>query len=124
MACGVELRVPLLDSQFVDRAITDSPHIDKSAIAAKVKDPYLADVAARRKIAFRLPWSDWLPMLGPSTDLFAEHDPWRGFVDPHEARRLMSDPVNGPVDRVLALMVLARWLRGLDYPRRIERRPV
>lgn len=123
MACGVELRVPLLDGQFVDRAITDVPQIDKSAMAAKLNDPYLAEVAARKKMPFRLPWSDWAVKLRPS-ELFAEDDPWQGFVDPNEARRLMRDPADGPIDRLLCLLVLARWLKGLDQPRRIERRPV
>jgi asparagine synthase (glutamine-hydrolysing) len=124
MACGVELRVPLLDSRFVDRAITHRPQLDKPAMAATLNDPYLAEVAARRKMAFRLPWSDWVTMLGPSRGLFAANDPWGGFVDPHEARRLIRDPDDGPVDRLLALLVLARWVRGLDHPRRIEQRPV
>jgi asparagine synthase (glutamine-hydrolysing) len=124
MACGVELRVPLLDSSFVDRTVTHLPHLDKAAMAAKLNDPYLADVAAHKKMAFRLPWSDWVPMLRPSIELFAEGDPWRGLVDPHEARRLMREPDDGPIDRLLALLVLAWWLRRLDEPRRIERRPV
>ena len=124
MACGVELRVPLLDGRLVDRTITHLPQLDKSAMAARLNDPYLAKLAARKKMAFRLPWSDWVAMLGPSTELFAEQDPWGGFVDPHEARRLMGDLVNGPIDRLLALLVLALWLRGLEQPRRIARRPV
>jgi asparagine synthase (glutamine-hydrolysing) len=124
MACGVELRVPLLDSRLVDRTMTHFQYLDKSALAAELNDPYLAEVAARKKMAFRLPWSDWVMMLGSSTELFAEDDPWKGFVDPHEARRIMRDPLDGPIDRLLALLVLAGWLRGLDWPRRIERRPV
>jgi asparagine synthase (glutamine-hydrolysing) len=124
MACGVELRVPLLDGRFVDRIISHVPQLDKSALASRLNDPYLSDVATRKKMAFRLPWSDWISMLGPSTDLFAAEDPWKGFVDPSEARQLIRDPVDGPVDRLLALLVLARWLKTLDRPRRIERRPV
>jgi asparagine synthase (glutamine-hydrolysing) len=124
MACGVELRVPLLDSRFVERAITHLPQLDKRALAAELNDPYLADVAARKKMAFRLPWSDWVKMLEPSSELFAEDDPWGGYVDPREARRLMSNQGNGPIDRLLALLVLARWLRSLAHLRRIQRRPV
>jgi len=124
MACGVELRVPLLDGRLVDRTMTHFRDLDKPAMAAELNDPYLADVAARKKMAFRLPWSDWVMMLGSSTELFAEDDPWKGFVDPQEARRIVRDPLDGPIDRLLALLVLARWLRSLNRPRRIERRPV
>lgn len=37
---------------------------------------------------------------------------------------LVSADPDAPVDRLLALVVLARWLDGLDTVRRIDRRPV
>lgn len=124
MACGVELRVPLLDPALVETATGRRPRLDKPAAAAALGDPHLAAVAGAPKVAFRLPWHDWLDALDCGADLMAARDPWRGCVDPAEARRLLGADRNQGVDRTLALVILARWLAEVSRPRRIPRRPV
>lgn len=124
MACGVEVRVPLLDRPFVNHMITCLPSYRKPDMASVSGDLYLAEVAARKKLTFRLPWHDWVETVMPSVEFLGGADPWHGFVDPSEARALLRSSQDGPVDRLLALVVLARWLKDLGTPRRIERRPV
>jgi asparagine synthase (glutamine-hydrolysing) len=124
MACGVEVRVPLLDRAFVDHIRTELPGAKKIDLARVLHDSYLERVAGRKKITFRLPWSQWIETLVPTEELLAEADPWHGLVDPVEARVLVSADQRPPVDRLLALVVLARWLDRLATARRIAPRPV
>ena len=124
MACGVEVRVPLLDNSVVDHVVNQLPHLSKRSIAAALADPFLVDIAHRRKIPFRLPWQDWLHVIDPLRDLLDAGDPWHGLVDPAEARQMLHESAPNSVDRPLALLVLARWLHKLSVPRRIAKRPI
>lgn len=124
MACGVEVRVPLLNRPLVDHIRTELPGAKKVDIARALQDDYLEQVAKRKKLAFRLPWHEWIEALAPTEELLTESDPWHGLVDPVEARALVSADLNAPVDRLLALVVLAQWLDDLAAPRRIAPRPV
>ena len=123
MACGVEVRVPLLDRNLVEEVIGHRPRFDKPAVAMALGDPYLATVARAPKVPFRLPWEEWIDLLGPRSELLEAEDPWRSLVDPNEARRFLGT-ADGSVDRSLALLVLARWLAEVERPRRLPRRPV
>lgn len=124
MACGVEVRVPLLDRALVGHIRTELPGATKGDLARALHDGYLARVADRKKQTFRLPWHEWIKLLAPTNELLEGDDPWHGLIDPAEARALVSADAGAPVDRLLALVVLARWLDGLATARRIERRPV
>jgi asparagine synthase (glutamine-hydrolysing) len=124
MACGVEVRVPLLGRALVDHIRTELPGATKGDLARALHDGYLARVADRKKQTFRLPWHEWIELLAPTKELLAGDDPWHGLIDPAEARALVSADSGAPVDRLLALVVLARWLDGLSTHRRIARRPV
>lgn len=124
MACGVEVRVPLLDRALVDVIRSELPGATKDDLATGLRDRYLARVASRKKHTFRLPWHEWIELLAPTRELLAGDDPWHGLIDPTEARALVGTDSGAPVDRLLALVVLARWLDGLPTPRRIGRRPL
>jgi asparagine synthase (glutamine-hydrolysing) len=124
MACGVEVRVPLLDRALVDHLRSDRNGVRKVHLAGALHDGYLERIAVRKKLTFRLPWRQWIHVLAPTDDLLAQADPWHGLIDPAEARSLVSTTPGAPIDRLLALVVLARWLDGLAAPRRIARRPV
>lgn len=111
MANGVEIRVPFLDSPFLDQ-IGDP--IGKARLAKALNDQWLVDAARRRKLTFALPWNRWLsPVLGAHQAALDEEDPWHGLVDPTEARALMAEdkasPVRSPL-RSWALVILAEWL--------------
>lgn len=124
MACGVEVRVPLLDRTLVDHIRTELPGVTKRDLAIFLQDDHLLQVADAKKLGFRLPWHQWIETLGPTEELLAAQDPWNGLVDPAEARALMAEDAGASVDRLLALVVLARWLEGLGSPRRLGGRPV
>ena len=124
MACGVEVRVPLLDPALVDHFRTEFPGATKRQLATALRDGYLEQLAGRKKLTFRMPWHQWIQTLAEKEELLARSDPWNGLVDPVEARSLLEADPGAPVDRLLALIVLARWLDGLATARRIAPRPV
>jgi asparagine synthase (glutamine-hydrolysing) len=123
MAVGVEVRVPLLDLDFV-RFATRIPagfkqrgHIGK-AVFKRAMEPYLPrDIIYRRKTGFGAPLRRWLreelrPMvadtLNPTT--LAR----RGFFDPDAVQRLVAQDMAGAVDgsyTIFALMCVELWCR-------------
>lgn len=124
MACGVEVRVPLLDGPLVHSVASLPAPPNKTDFAAALGDNYLKEVATRKKMAFRVPWQEWIDDLTPTAELLTDPDPWQGLVDPREARALISAPSGAQPDRILALVLLSQWLHGLGAPRRIRPRPV
>jgi asparagine synthase (glutamine-hydrolysing) len=123
MACGVEIRVPLLDTDLVHHVQLLHPRPDKASLAASIGDDYLVALAAQPKHPFRLPWHTWVdrPTL---TEQLSSGDPWRGLVDPVAAQAVLRSDGDAPIDRRLALTILARWLSAVDEARRIEPRPI
>jgi asparagine synthase (glutamine-hydrolysing) len=112
MANSVEVRVPLLDREFV--SATDDAALTKKGLARLMGDDLLSKRARQRKLAFVLPWQRWLALLEPSLDdLMAPGEPFADVVDVAQARRILAADGRSDQQRALrrwALLVLARWL--------------
>jgi asparagine synthase (glutamine-hydrolysing) len=123
MAVGVEVRVPLLDLDFV-RFATRVPSRFKQkgrvgkAIFKRAMEPYLPhDVIYRPKSGFGVPLRRWLreelrPMVEDTLD-----ERWlrrRGYFDPAAVRRLIALDAEGRIDgsyTIFALMCIELWFR-------------
>lgn len=114
MAHGVEVRVPFLDQRLVDAANHGPASFSKRDLARQLSDPYLGALARMPKLAFSLPWGSWLRVAREvAGDRLADPDPWRGLIDPTEARAIVER--RGPEQRYTplrswALMALSCWL--------------
>ncbi len=129
MACGVEVRVPLLDPDLVEFA-TRLPleykqrgRVGKWAFK-KAMEPYLPrDVIYRSKTGFGAPLRRWLGReLRDTVDdiLSAQSLAARGIFDHQNVRTLINDDRLGRVDAaypIFALICLEMWCRAfLDTP--------
>jgi asparagine synthase (glutamine-hydrolysing) len=123
MANSVEIRVPLLDENFVASAWARERPLTKVDLAREWRDPYLVEIARRRKLTFALPWRAWIrTVLMDQQQSLEEADPWRGLLDPGSARSIMErDSRTGSSNplRVWALLVLAMWLGRPARERRL-----
>jgi asparagine synthase (glutamine-hydrolysing) len=100
MTWSVELRVPLVDVEFLRVALAVDPvrGVGKREFARIVGDPLLQECAARPKQGFELPMDRWL-RDGPLS-------PFLGALDDPAA------PLWQHVDKDAGQAVLARWRRG------------
>jgi asparagine synthase (glutamine-hydrolysing) len=100
MAWSVELRVPLVDVEFLRVALAVDPvrGVGKREFARIVGDPLLQECAARPKQGFELPMDRWL-RGGPLSGFLGALD------DP-------AAPLWQHMDKDAAHAVLARWRRG------------
>jgi asparagine synthase (glutamine-hydrolysing) len=121
MAHSIESRVPLLDNNVIDFALTlpaamkirdgRRKHVLKE-VAAQFLPPGLID---RRKQGFGVPLDVWF--RGSLRELFADtllspRALQRGYFDPVFVRRVVNEHVNGTRDhafRLWQLVVLERW---------------
>jgi asparagine synthase (glutamine-hydrolysing) len=125
MAVSLEARVPLLDAQLVDFAMSlpgdmrvtpeQSKRMFRKAIAGIVPD----DVLRRPKKGFEIPLGRWFrgplrhrveALRHPSPELAL-------FVDEHSVQRLVSEHVFGRRDHsgvLWRLIVLDRWLHSMS----------
>lgn len=121
MACGVEVRVPLLDQLFVEQLARHSQAIDKVSMARTLDDPYLSELASQKKMTFHMPWHKWISILEKDQDRSEIDDPWAGLVDPRVGRQILDSPAISQAERKLALLMLGRWLHGVGPSRDIQK---
>jgi asparagine synthase (glutamine-hydrolysing) len=132
MASSVELRVPLVDVEFlrVALAVDRARGVGKRRFARILGDPLLRASAARPKQGFSLPMQRWLRagVLAPFVDDLA--DPaapvWR-HLDPAVGRRVLTRwRRGGRWAEAWALVALNAWLVDLTarrLPRSAAERP-
>jgi asparagine synthase (glutamine-hydrolysing) len=123
MAVGVEIRVPLLDTQMVEFATRVPAHMKQrgrvgKAIFKRAMEPYLPrEVIYRPKMGFGAPLRRWLRReLRPLVDdtLAAAALRRRGFFDPAAVQRLVEADRAGTIDgsyTIFALMCFELWCR-------------
>jgi asparagine synthase (glutamine-hydrolysing) len=123
MAVGVEVRVPLLDTDLVRFAAAVPPEFKQrggtgKAVFKRAMEPYLPRaVVYRQKTGFGAPLRRWLRKeLRPLVDdtLNASAVRRRGIFDPAAVRQLVESDRAGQVDgayTVFALMTLELWCR-------------
>ncbi len=113
MACGVELRVPMLDAAFVGAVLHAAQPPSKQSLANAWQDDCLRDLAIAKKLTFSMPWDQWLDAVIPdNAALLARDDPWGPQVDASQARVLLERSRSTPFEnrlRAWALVVLAQW---------------
>ena len=118
MACGVELRVPLLDADFVGSVLQSAEPPTKSVLAQYWNDPYLVDLANAPKLTFSMPWRSWMTaVLEHDKPLLHSDAPWGEHVDADVARQMMSVAVATPHDsplRLWSFAVLANWIASRE----------
>jgi asparagine synthase (glutamine-hydrolysing) len=122
MANSVEVRVPLLDEEFVYAMRSTTPPVSKAAFARSLGDNYLGELACKPKLTFSLPWRSWIASITQQHEAtLRDADPWQGMLDPIEARRLMAQPTDQTPAalRAWALLVLAAWLGRSPSSRRL-----
>ena len=116
MAVGLEIRVPFLDHNLVEEALTLPQHYKsgkgvKPLLVEAFKDELPRDVYDRPKQGFTLPMSDWIK--GPLAELTnigvqAASD-WLGLAEPlHQKSHF--DKGNIHWTRVWHWAVLGHWL--------------
>lgn len=122
MAHSVEIRVPLLDTDLVDRVMTISPaqrfegEGSKPLLRAAVKHLLPPEVLDRPKRGFTFPIRSWLN--APQARAFLE---WKGgLLDDFDQRALADvrtrfDAGRTHWSRVWALVVLNEWNRQLTH---------
>ena len=129
MACGVEVRVPLLDPDLVALAARLPVSYKQNGregkwIFKKAMEPYLPhDVIYRPKTGFGAPLRSWLRHeLRPVVEdvLSAKSLQQRGLFDPRGVQRLIEMDRSGQVDGtypIFSLMCIELWCRiFLDQP--------
>ncbi|MDQ3897244.1 MAG: asparagine synthase (glutamine-hydrolyzing) [Actinomycetota bacterium] len=125
MANSVEVRVPLLHERFVSAMRAPDRPATKAALADSLGDDYLRHLARKPKLTFSLPWRTWIASVRTDqAEILDDEDPWRGLLDPVEARRMMAEPTARVTDalRSWALLVLAVWLARAPASRRLRGR--
>jgi asparagine synthase (glutamine-hydrolysing) len=120
MACGLELRVPLLDHELVDAIAPLPGRWKRNGVRAK---PLLLDavggrlpqsVETRRKRGFTFPWQAWLngPLRERARSALDDADVWRSLgVEPATPGRMWRRFTEGD-PRVSALQIIALWVLG------------
>lgn len=123
MACGVEVRVPLLDPELVDYASRIPPHmkqrgsVGKAIFKTAMEAELPRDVIYRPKTGFGAPLRRWIRNeLAPlvSELLSPESLTRRGLFDPAAVQRLTDADRAGRVDgayTIFALVCLELWCR-------------
>ena len=125
MACGLEVRVPLLDHQLVEEVAPLPGRWKRSDGRAK---PLLIDavgarlpasVELRTKRGFAFPWGAWLtgPLRERARDALADADMWRAIGVDGDVPRVMMDRFLARDPRVGPLQIIALWVLG-EYVRR------
>lgn len=126
MAHSLEVRVPFLDHEVVDRVLPLPGRLkatarhDKIILRRAMTGVIPSTTATRRKQAFAVPIGAWIrgPLGEVVGDLLAAGSvKHRGFFDPVVVQRLFDDHREGRADHGLALWtltVLEQWQRGLD----------
>lgn len=129
MAHGLEVRVPLLDHQFVEWAarLPSTYKIDDRQGKRILKDFAASrvppEVIKRRKQGFDMPLADWLrgPLRGElRRAVLGERLADSGFFDPSELRRLVDDHQAGRSNHarpLWALLMFEAFLRQVAEPR-------
>jgi asparagine synthase (glutamine-hydrolysing) len=137
MAASIESRVPFLDHEFVEHAVSLPDHLKlhglttKAVLRAALKDILPAGILTRRKMGFPTPLGGWL--RGPFASWIDEFvlSPRalaRGYFDPSALRRLADEHRSGRAehgDRLWLLMNLEVWQRIFidgEEPETAERR--
>jgi asparagine synthase (glutamine-hydrolysing) len=114
---SVELRVPLIDVDFVESVMSQPAPPTKLELAGQWGDDYLVQVAQRPKLTFALPWQHWLGSAVNASPLLQQSKPWQDIIKPDVANEMLSRTLSDPF-RPWALLVLARWLDSRKRPRR------
>lgn len=123
MAHGLEIRLPFLDADFVERSLAlDSlarrpSGTPKRRFVEAMGDLIPAEIRERRKRGFALPFEEW--MLGPLRDQVADGLEWLGrssglWHAPSIAAlwsRFLADPGGIGHNKPWALFAIARYLR-------------
>lgn len=129
MACGLEVRVPILDHLFVEWAATLPPHQKLTrrqgkAIFKTALEPYLPrEILYRPKMGFSIPLAEWL--RGPWRDaahrrLQAPAMAMSGMFEPTTIAMLLKQHDDGTRDHstaIWALMMFSGFLASLDSAR-------
>jgi asparagine synthase (glutamine-hydrolysing) len=123
MGAGIEARVPFLDHKVVEFAACLPERLKVSGLSSKIVLKRLAEryvpreTIYRRKVGFTVPLTRWFagPWRGLIRDvLLADRCLDRGYYDPGVVRGIVSDHLQGRVDReqgIWLLLVLEIWHR-------------
>jgi len=123
MGAGIEARVPFLDHKVVEFAACLPERLKVSGLSSKIVLKRLAEryvpheAIYRRKVGFTVPLTRWFagPWRGLIRDvLLADRCLDRGYYDPGVVRGIVSDHLQGRVDReqgIWLLLVLEIWHR-------------
>jgi asparagine synthase (glutamine-hydrolysing) len=115
MAHGLEVRVPILDHQFVEWAfkVPSTLNLKGSEGKAEFKkqlEPHVPnDNLYRKKMGFRIPLSEWLrgPLKGKMTDLLtSETFQQTNIFKENRIKRMINEHVSGKKDHWAALWTL------------------
>jgi asparagine synthase (glutamine-hydrolysing) len=122
MACGLEVRAPLLDTDVVELAAAlpgtmklrgfETKHILKRAARGVIPD----EIIDRPKKGFGMPIGEWIrgPLNDLAHDLLAAPRLVReGFLDPQEVGRLLDEHERGVADHrkpLWTLMAFELWI--------------
>ena len=114
MAYGLEVRVPLLDHEFVDWAASISPQLklrgrEGKYVFKKALEPYVPrEVMYRPKMGFAVPLAQWLrgPLYERTRQALAERLPSSGCFDRSALLKLLEAHRSGVSDHSALLWAL------------------
>lgn len=123
MACGVEVRVPFLDTDLIEFAARIHPNLKQKGsvgkwVLKKAMEDYLpSDVIYRKKSGFGAPVRTWMryELKDMQYELLSEDSlKKRGIFNPIAVKKLIEGNLSGRIDAaytLLSLMCIELWCR-------------